>query len=145
MCDLRVAAGSATFHESFLRLGIIPGDGGAWFLPRVIGMARAKEMLFSARPVDAATALHWGLANRVVAEADLVDAAVAWGNEIGALPPEALRQAKKLIRQSPDVTLSEHLEQAVSVQARLQKLDDHAEAIDAMLERRAPVFRGSAF
>lgn len=144
MCDLRVAGAGALFNESFLNVGIIPGDGGAWLLTRLIGIARTKEMLFSPKGVNAAKALEWGLVNRVAPDETLVEEAVAWAEEIAALPPEALRQAKRLIQRVERATLDEHLEQAVDIQVQLQRLEDHAEALAAMQERRKPVFKGSA-
>lgn len=142
MADLRLAADTAVFAESFLRVGIIPGDGGAWFLPRVVGQARAREMLFTAAGVPAAKALDWGLASRVVPEAELREAAMALGAEIAALPPQALREAKRLINASEVLDLPESLAMAREMQGRLQQLDDHHEAIDAILEKRKPSFSG---
>jgi len=142
MCDLRIAADTASFAESFLRVGIIPGDGGAWFLPRVVGMARAKEMLFTANPVSAEKALEWGLVSEVVCEDNLLSAAMAAAENIANLPPQALRQAKQLIRKSETLPLTESLDMAATMQAQLQQLNDHHEAIDSILEKRAPVFTG---
>jgi enoyl-CoA hydratase/carnithine racemase len=143
MCDLRIAADNANFAESFLRVGIIPGDGGAWFLPRVIGMARAKEMLFTAAGIDAKKALDWGLVREVVAVDELLPTAMKLAEEVAGLPPQALRQAKQLIRNAATQTLEENLSDAARMQARLQQLDDHHEAIDAIIEKRKPSFSGS--
>ncbi len=142
MCDLRVAATNASFAESFLRVGIIPGDGGAWFLPRLIGMARAKEMLLTARAVDAATALNWGLVNSVVEQDDLMESASRLASEIAALPPNALRAAKELLRSVETEALDDSLKRAAKMQAKLQRQPDHLEAIDAILEKRKPHFTG---
>ncbi len=143
MCDLRIAAESASFAESFLRVGIIPGDGGAWFLPRIIGMARAKEMLLTAKPVKADRALDWGLVSQVVPDADLLDCAMTMAHDIASLPPQALRRGSQLIRNSATLTLDESLQQAAKLQAELQQLDDHQEAINAILEKREAKFTGS--
>ena len=82
MADMRIASESAFFAESFVKLGLIPGDGGAWLLPRAVGAARAAEMAFTGDRVDAATALEWGLVSRVVAADALMDTArqrpLAW-------------------------------------------------------------------
>jgi enoyl-CoA hydratase/carnithine racemase len=75
MCDLRIASEKALFAESFVKVGLIPGDGGAWFLPRAIGQARANEMSFTGEPVNAETALAWGIVSQVVAPEALMDAA----------------------------------------------------------------------
>jgi enoyl-CoA hydratase/carnithine racemase len=142
MCDMRIAADNASFAESFLRVGLIPGDGGAWFLPRVVGLAHAKEMLFTGKAVKAEQALQWGLVSEVVSEAELLPAAMALAESIAALPPQALRNAKQLIRKSETMPLAESLDMAAAMQAQLQQLDDHREAVDAILEKRKPVFTG---
>ncbi len=142
MCDLRVAADTASFAESFLRVGLIPGDGGAWFLPRVVGLARAKEMLFTANPVKADKALDWGLVSEVVSEDKLIATAMTMAENIANLPPQALRKAKQLIRKSETLPLAESLDMAAAMQAQLQQLNDHHEAIDSIREKRKPVFTG---
>jgi len=142
MCDLRIAADSASFSESFLRLGLIPGDGGAWFLPRIIGLARAKEMLFTANPVTAKKALQWGLVSDVVADDKLLASAQEMAENIANLPPVGIRNAKQLIRKSITDTLSDSLNLAAHMQADLHQLDDHLEALDSILEKRTPKFTG---
>lgn len=142
MCDLRIAAESAVFSESFLRVGIIPGDGGGWFLPRVIGMARTREMLFTAEGVKADKALDWGLVREVVADEQLLDAAAGLAATVTSLPPNALRAAKQLLRTVDSTPLDESLRLAATLQAQLQIQRDHLEAIDAILEKRKPVFQG---
>lgn len=142
MCDLRIAADTANFAESFLRVGIIPGDGGAWLLPRIIGMARAKQMLFTAKGVNAQTALEWGLTSEVVPEAELMDAAMAMAENIANLPPQAIRLAKELIRESQALPLKDSLDMAAKMQAQLQQTEDHHEAIDSIVEKRRPQFKG---
>jgi enoyl-CoA hydratase/carnithine racemase len=143
MCDLRIAADTASFSESFLRVGLIPGDGGAWFLPRIIGLARAKEMLFTANPVNANKALQWGLVSEVVPENELLDAAKMMAQNIAGLPPVGVRKAKQLIRKSVTDSLADSLQMAAEMQAELQQLNDHQEAIDSILEKRKPSFSGS--
>lgn len=142
MADLRIGADTASFNESFLRVGLIPGDGGAWFLPRIIGMARAKEMLFMAKGIRAEKALSWGLISEIVSEDQLLDAAMAMAKNIAGLPPHAIRKAKQLIRKSADLPLKDSLDLAAIMQSELQPLDDHREAIYAIKEKRAPVFKG---
>ena len=142
MCDLRIAADTASFAESFLRVGLIPGDGGAWFLPRIIGVARAKEMLLTANPVNAAKALQWGLVSDVVTEEELDNAAMAMAKNIAGLPPVGIRKAKQLIRKTVTDSLADSLDMAALMQADLQQLDDHLEAIDSILEKRKPTFTG---
>ncbi|MFT6774469.1 MAG: enoyl-CoA hydratase/carnithine racemase [Paracoccaceae bacterium] len=142
MADMRIAAEDAIFAESFLRVGIIPGDGGAWFLPRVVGAARANQMLYTAEGVDAATALAWGLVSSVVPNADLMAAAHAMAQKVVAQPPAAIRMAKRLMRAARTMPLDDHLKMAAGMQGELQQLADHHEAIDAILEKRKPSFQG---
>lgn len=142
MCDLRVAAESAWFAESFVKLGIIPGDGGAWLLPRVVGPARAAEMALTGDRVDAHTALSWGLVNQVVPDDRLLEAATALARRIAANPPHAIRMGKRLLRESGHQSLATHLEMSAAMQALAHHAPDHAEAISAFLDRREPRFGG---
>ncbi|WP_295523195.1 crotonase/enoyl-CoA hydratase family protein [uncultured Pseudacidovorax sp.] len=141
MCDLRIASQQAKFAESFVRLGIIPGDGGAWLLPRVIGMARAAELAFTADVIDADRALEWGLVSRVVAHASLMDEAQALAERIAVHPPQTMRMTKKLMREALHTRLDTLLEMSAAYQALAHKTPEHAEAVSAFLEKRAPNFR----
>ena len=143
MCDIRIAAEDAKFSESFLRIGIIPGDGGSWFLPKIIGLARANEMILTCDVLDAQKALDWGLVSKVVTNDELLDEANRTANKIASQPPEASRRAKRLLRMSQNVSLDKALEMAASQQSILQQLDDHREAIDALLEKRKPNYTNS--
>lgn len=121
MCDIRIASERASFAESFVQLGLIPGDGGTWFLPRAIGYARAAELTFTGERIDAATALEWGLVSRVVPHDDLLSEAQALADRIAVNPPRALRMAKRLLQES--VTGS--LESTLSMAAAMQPLAHH--------------------
>ena len=143
MCDIRIAGEDAKFSESFLRIGIIPGDGGSWFLPKIIGLARANEMILTCDVLDANKALDWGLVSKVVPNENLMIEAQKLANNIAAQPPEASRRAKRLLRMSQNVPLQDALEMAASQQSMLQQLDDHREAIDALLEKRKPNYKNS--
>ena len=99
MCDMRIASTKAFFAESFVKLGIIPGDGGAWLLPRAVGAARAAEMAFTGEPIDAAKALDWGLVSQVTEPEELLSAAHALAARVAANPPQVLRMTKKLLRE----------------------------------------------
>lgn len=142
MCDLRVASMEASFAESFVKVGLIPGDGGSWFLPRIVGPARAAEMAFTGDPVDAATALEWGIVSRVVPPVDLLATAFDLVRRIAANPPHVLRMTKQLMRQGRQGSLADHLDLAATMQALAHHTSDHAEAIEAMLSRRPPRFTG---
>ena len=143
MCDIRIAGEDAKFSESFLRIGIIPGDGGSWFLPKIIGLARANEMILTCDVLDANKALDWGLVSKVVPNENLIVEAQQLAKKIATQPPEASRRAKRLLRMSQNVPLQDALEMAASQQSMLQQLDDHREAIDALLEKRKPNYKNS--
>lgn len=142
MCDLRIASTTAKFAESFVKVGIIPGDGGAWLLPRAIGMARASEMAFTGEAIDAATALEWGLVSQVVEPSELLGAARSLADRVAANPPQVLRMTKKLLREGQHQSLESLLELSAAYQAIAHTTVDHTEAVDAMLERRDPKFEG---
>lgn len=142
MCDMRIAATTATFAESFVRLGLIPGDGGAWLLPRAVGMARASQLAFTGAAIDAATALDWGMVNEVVEPDRLLEAAHRLAADIAVNPPHALRMTKRLLREGQHQSLETLLELSAAMQAITHHTADHGEAVSAMLERRTPEFTG---
>ncbi|MDE1947930.1 MAG: crotonase/enoyl-CoA hydratase family protein, partial [Burkholderiales bacterium] len=129
MCDIRIAAQSALFAESFAKVGIIPGDGGAWLLPRAIGLSRACEMIFTATPIDARRALEWGLVSRVVPDAELMAAARELAQAIAANPPGVLRMSKRLVREGQRMELVSLLEMSAAFQGIAHRTADHREAI----------------
>lgn len=137
MCDLRIAADTASFAESFVKLGIVPGDGGAWFLPRLIGMARAAEMSFTGDAIDAATAKEWGLVSRVVPQAELLPVALELAGRMAANSPDAVRLTKRLLRESQHARLDALLELSAAYQALAHKTPAHAEAVDRFIAARA--------
>lgn len=142
MCDMRVASENAKFGETFLSVGLIPGDGGAYFLPRVVGMAKACELTFTGDVIDANTALKINLVNCVVPHADLLIKANELAAKIAAKPAEALRMAKRLLYMGQDLTLRHLLEQSAAYQSLCHHSQDHMEALSAMFEKRKPQFAG---
>lgn len=142
LADIRIASERARFGVTFLKLGIIPGDGGTWILPRVIGQARAAELFYTGDVIDAPTALKWGLVSRVVAPDALLAEAEALAHKIAAQPPHALRQAKMLLRQGQQISYDSALELAANTQAMMHTTSDHAEGVAALLEKREADFRG---
>lgn len=142
LADIRIASETASFGVPFLKLGILPGDGGAWLMPRNIGYARAAEMLFTARTLDAKTAMEWGLVSRVVAPERLMDEAMEIAEEVAARAPQALRMTKALLRQGRDATFDQILEMTASMQALAHLGEDHLEGVTAVLEKRGAVFEG---
>ncbi|TKT74492.1 enoyl-CoA hydratase-related protein [Aquamicrobium sp. LC103] len=142
MADIRIASPAARFAESFLRVGLVPGDGGAWFLPRVVGMPRAVEMALTCEMVEAERAERWGLATRIVPAENLLDEAIAVAEKIATFPPRSVRLNKRLMRQSASMSLPDSLELAAAFQAIVQNTDDQAEAVAALVEKRAPSYTG---
>jgi enoyl-CoA hydratase/carnithine racemase len=140
LCDIRIASTQARFAESFVRLGIIPGDGGAWLLPRAIGLARAAEMAFTGDTIDAAQALEWNLVSRVVPHENLMDEARQLAGRIAANPAHALRLTKRLMREALHARLDTVLELSAAFQALSHKHPDHREAVSAFLDKRPPRF-----
>lgn len=140
MCDIRIASETATFAESFVRVGIVPGDGGAWLLPRVIGMARASEMAFTGEVIDATTALAWNLVSRVVPADQLPAEARGLAARIAANPGTVMRMTKRLLRDGQQASLETLLELSAACQAIAHKTADHREAVNAFIEKRPPSF-----
>ena len=142
LADIRLASTEARFGVPFIKLGLIPGDGGAWLLPRNVGYARAAEMLFTGEAIDAETALAWGLVNRVVPAAALMDEALKLADQIAGQPPRALRMAKALLRQGRDANFDQLLEMSAAVQAVAHLTDDHLEGVQAVIDKRPGQFKG---
>ena len=142
MCDIRIAADTARFGVTFLKLGIIPGDGGAWLLPRTVGMSWAAELLFTGDLIDAAKAREIGLVSHVVAPDALMGEARRLAERIAQQPPHALRIAKSLLRRGQEASYDTLLELSAASQGLSHLTEDHMEGVDALLEKRPPVFRG---
>ena len=143
MCDLRIAGTSASFAESFVKLGIIPGDGGAWLLPRVVGFSKAAEMALTGDMIDAQEALACGLVSKVVPDSDLLVEARKLADRIAVNPTQAVRMTKRLLWESRSVNLDTLLELSAAMQALAHATDDNREAIAAFLEKRKPNFTGA--
>ncbi len=140
MCDIRIASERASFAESFVKLGLVPGDGGAWLLPRTVGMSRAAEMAFTGDSVDATEALAIGLVSRVVPHDTLLVEANKLARRIVANPGHALRMTKRLLREGQHVRLDTLLELSAGFQALAHKTSQHEEAVNAFLEKRPAIF-----
>ena len=142
MCDIRLASTEAKFGETFLNLGIIPGDGGAWFLPRALGHQRAAELTFTGRIVEAQEALDLGIVLEVVEPEQLLPRARALAERIADRPPQALRAAKRLLRAGQDMSLPRFLDYCAAIQAGCHQTEDHLEALDAFFEKRPGRYQG---
>lgn len=142
MCDIRIAADTATMAESFLNVGIIPGDGGAWFLQRLLGYQRAAELTFSGRVIAAEEAKTLGIVLDVVPGVVLMERAQALAASFAAKPPQALRLTKRLMKSAQRMELGDFLEHCAVFQGMCHDTEDHLEAVSAMLDKRAPNFQG---
>jgi len=142
MCDIRIGADKSLYAESFVKLGIVPGDGGAWLLPRVIGLPKASIMAFTGDTIDAAKALEWGLVSEVVPADQLVAHAQALAARIATNPSHGLRLTKRLLREGQHMRLDSLLELSAAYQALAHHTEDHLEAVNAFLDKRAPDFKG---
>jgi 2-(1,2-epoxy-1,2-dihydrophenyl)acetyl-CoA isomerase len=141
-CDLRIAAERAKLAESFISMGLVPDGGGTFFLPKLVGLAKAAEMIFTGEPLSAAEAQRIGLINRVVPAVELSKAIDILADKLIKSPSLALGLAKQALWKN----LQANLASALQEEARNQKVclssEDHREAVRAFLEKREPVFRG---
>jgi 2-(1,2-epoxy-1,2-dihydrophenyl)acetyl-CoA isomerase len=142
MCDLRFAARSARFSEAYIRVGLLPGNGGAYFLPRIVGTAAALELLWTGDFIKANEALRIGLVSRVCEDDRLMPETQAFAARLADGPPIQLRLIKKLLYQSLHTDLRTSLELVSSHMAVVQSTDDYREAMAAYKEKRAPKFKG---
>ena len=142
MCDIRIGCPNTLLGETFVNLGIIPGDGGAWFLQRVAGYQRAAELTLTGRLIQAEEALEYGILMEVVPGDELLGRAQTLAREIASKPPRTVRMTKRLLKASQRMQLRDLLDMSASLQAISHQLDDHREAIEAFLDKREPNFRG---
>ena len=140
MCDIRIASEKASFAESFVKVGLVPGDGGAWLLPRAVGMSRAAELSFTGDRIDAQQAAAIGLVSRVVPHDSLLMEAQQIASRIAANPGHVLRMTKRLLREGQNSTLRTALEMSAAFQAIAHRTRAHHEAVGALLEGRTPSF-----
>lgn len=143
-CDLAIASTDARFCEQFVNIGLIPGDGGAWILPRRLGWQIAADLAFTGRTVDAEEAKRIGIVREVVEPDALMARTRELAAHIAGRPPLAVRYIKMLLRQGWEQGLDEHLSHCAALQALCQKSDDHAAALDAFMQRSPtiPTFTG---
>ena len=142
LADIRISSENAKFGVTFLKIGLIPGDGGAWLLPKIIGMSRASELLFSAKLIDPQTAKQWGLISDYFKPEELINEANKLALSIVKQPPDALRMSKKLLREGMGASFDNILEMSASMQALMHLTDDHQEALSAFFEKRDGNFKG---
>ncbi|MBD2858012.1 enoyl-CoA hydratase/isomerase family protein [Spongiibacter sp. KMU-158] len=142
MSDLRIGCEHTRFGETFINLGIIPGDGGAWFLQRLVGYQRAAEMSFSGRIIDAQEAKEIGLLLDLVSSETLLEKAESYAALYASKPPQALRATKRLMKLAQRQELEDFLDVCADVQSQCHHTQDHQRALDAFLNKTTPEFKG---
>jgi enoyl-CoA hydratase/carnithine racemase len=141
-CDIRIGSTAANFSQAFVKRGLHPDWGGTYFLPRVVGVAKAAELIFTGDVIDAAEALRLGVISRVVAPEELMPAAQELARKIAAGPPIAIRLAKRALYHNAECDLRQALEFETFAQNICRETDDAAEGIRAFVEKRLASFRG---
>ena len=141
-CDLLIAAASATFIEAFVKVGLVPGSGSTFTLPRFVGMARAAELTFTGRKVSAAEALQMGLVNRVVPDEELRAEAIKLARQLAELPTRTIGLTKRALNAAWTADLETQLNLEAELQAEAARTHDHREGVQAFIEKRPPRFEG---
>jgi enoyl-CoA hydratase/carnithine racemase len=140
MCDIRFAAEEAKFAETYVKVGLVPGDGGAYFLPRLVGIPRALELLWTGDFVDAREAERIGLVNRVYPAAQLMEETQRFARRLAGGPSRAQRLIKRVVYQSQRLDLRASLDLVSSHMGLVTQGDEHREGVRAFLEKRKPDF-----
>ena len=141
-CDLRVGSDKARFRVAFTRIGLIPGTGGTWFMPRVVGLAKAAELLFTADFLEAEEAARIGILNKIVSSEELQQETMSLARRIASNPPITIRLDKMLLYKGLEVDLDTALEMIAASEPICLTSEDHKEGIAAFREKREPIFRG---
>lgn len=141
-CDIVIASEDASFIQSFSRIGLVPDTGGTFFLPRLVGMARATAMMFLADKVAARKAQEYGMIHDVVPAAELLEKATAVARQLAAMPTKALGLAKRALNASWNNDLLSQLVVEEELQRAAGKTEDYAEGVRAFLEKRKPTYAG---
>jgi 2-(1,2-epoxy-1,2-dihydrophenyl)acetyl-CoA isomerase len=143
-CDIVIAARSASFLQAFARIGLVPDSGGTFFLPRLIGEARARALCLLAEPISAETAADWGLIWKCVDDAELMREAEAICERFGEAPTRSLAMIKRALNASAHNTLDAQIDLERDLQREIGRGSDYLEGVTAFLEKRKPVYKGRA-
>lgn len=141
-CDIRLASEKAVFSEAFVRMGLIPGDGSCWQLPKLIGLSNTLLLQYTGDRIDGAEAYRLGLVSKVYPDDQLMDAAAELARRLAQGPVRSMSLIKYLVHKSLDLSFRESMELAHTAQQVARSTEDHAEAVQAFLEKRPPAFKG---
>lgn len=141
MCDIRIAADSTKFSESYINVGIVPGDGGAYYLPKLVGIDQALDMLWTARVLKAAEAKEKGLVTFVIPDEELEQFTIDYATKLANAPATAIQFIKRAVYQSQRMDLRSSLDYISSQMGLVTELEDYKEAVSALVEKRKPVFK----
>ena len=142
MCDIRLASTRAKVGETFINLGITPGDGGAWFMQRLMGYQRAAELTFTGRVIEAAEALKLGIFLEVLEPEELMPRTMELARQIASTPPVTLRLTKRMMKLAQRSDLPDFLDLCACFQSFAHHTEDHIEAVNAFLDKRDPHYKG---
>ena len=142
MCDIRIASETARFSMAYVKMGLIPGDGGCYFLPRIVGVAKALELIWTGDFIDAQDALRLGYVTKVVPPDDLMPAVRDFARRLAEGPAVSIQLAKRLVYRGLEASLSEALEEASQAMGIVQSTEDAREGPLAYIEKRPPQFKG---
>jgi enoyl-CoA hydratase/carnithine racemase len=143
MCDIRFASETARFSEGYIRVGLVPGDGGAYYLPKLVGMAKALELMWTGDFISANEAKELGIVNQVYYPNELMEKTMEFAERIVNSPTIAIRMIKRAVYQSAKLELRTALDLISSHFSIVRDTDDHREALAAMIEKRKPQFTGN--
>ena len=141
-CDIRIAAEDASFAEAFVRMGLIPGDGSCWQLPRLIGLSNTFLLQYTGQGIDGNEAYRMGLVSKVVPHVELMPAAMELASRLAHGATQSLSLIKYLVHKSQSMDMAESLDLSHVAQEVARRTEDHREAVQAFIEKRRPQFKG---